>query len=385
MLEAGGEKQPEKIVSTIAETEVTVMHFVPSMLSVFLEYLSATSPDSTSKLGSLKQVYTSGEALQPEQVKRFKELLPDVKLMNLYGPTEASIDVSYYACDTFDEEAVPIGKPIDNTTLHVLDTTSSLVPYGSIGEICIGGVGLARGNLNREELTREKFKENPYKRGERLYLTGDLGKWRSDGNLEYLGRIDDQVKVRGYRIELGEIEQVLSCHERSGQVVVIARSLGERSDKDLIAYTTGEATAEELKKYSGEKLPQYMVPAYYVKLDKIPLTGSGKADRKALPNPHNTGLVTGAHVPPGTETEKQLVKIWSEVLGVQESTISISADFFALGGNSLLAVRLITRIYSLLKISLLISDLFLNSELDHLGKMIDGLKGNVKSNFEVEL
>ena len=390
MLESCGEKQPEKIVSTIASTGVTVMHFVPSMLSVFLEYL-ATSKESIPSLVSLQQVYTSGEALQPEQVKRFKELLPEVKLMNLYGPTEASIDVSYYDCervnttDDTDNLIIPIGKSIDNTQLYVLDFHHNLVPYGSIGEICIGGVGLARGYLNRDGLTKEKFITNPYNPSERLYTTGDLGRWREDGNLEYLGRMDDQVKIRGYRIELGEIEQAISSHKASGHVVVIARAINNTMDKELIAYTTGEATAEELKSYLKERLPSYMVPNYYVRLESIPLTSNGKVDRKALPDPEGTGLATGAYVPPGTETEKQLVKIWSEVLGVQESTISITADFFALGGNSLLAVRLITRIYSLLKISLLISDLFLNSELDHLGKMIDGLKGNVKSNFEIEL
>ena len=367
MLERGGENQPEKIVSAVASSQVTVMHFVPSMLGVFLEYLTH-SKDDLKRLSSLRQVYTSGEVLQVEHVRRFKELLPNVKLMNLYGPTEASIDVSYYSCDQSNENNIPIGKPIDNTMLLILDSDQHLLPYGSVGEICIGGVGLARGYLNREELTREKFKENPYKRGERLYLTGDLGKWRSDGNLEYLGRIDDQVKVRGYRIELGEIEQVLSCHERSGQVVVIARSLGERSDKDLIAYTTGEATAEELKKYSGEKLPQYMVPAYYVKLDKIPLTGSGKADRKALPNPHNTGLVTGAHVPPGTETEKQLVKIWSEVLVLHENSISITADFFSLGGNSLKAILLLSQIHKQLGVKLDFKQFFLSPTVEKQAK-----------------
>ena len=385
ILEPGREGQPEKIISSIASSGVTVIHFVPSMLSVFLEYLSQNLSE-LQRLSSLKQVYCSGEALSADQVRRFKGLLPGLNLMNLYGPTEASIDVSYYACSDEDAESIPIGRPIDNSMLYVLESaTQRMVPYGSVGEICIGGVGLARGYVNRPDLTREKFIDNPYRKGDRLYRTGDLGRWREDGNLEYVGRMDDQVKIRGYRIELGEIEHVLSGYPASGQAIVIARLLNAMPDKELIAYTTGEASAEDLRAYLKERLPHYMVPAYYVKLDKIPLTGSGKADRKSLPNPQSTGLATGAYVPPGTETEKQLVKIWSEVLGLQESTISITADFFALGGNSLLAVRLITRIYSLLKISLLISDLFLNSELDHLGKMIDGLKGNVKSNFEIEL
>jgi amino acid adenylation domain-containing protein/non-ribosomal peptide synthase protein (TIGR01720 family) len=380
ILEAGGEKQPEKIVSTIEKTNVTAMHFVPSMLGVFLEYLS-TSADSISKLQSLNQVYTSGEALQPEQVKRFKELLPDVKLMNLYGPTEASIDVSYYACDTFDtfdEEAVPIGKPIDNTSLHVLDSTYSLVPYGSIGEICIGGVGLARGYLNREELTKEKFITNPYHPEERLYRTGDLGRWREDGNMEYLGRMDDQVKIRGYRIELGEIEQALTTHPQSGQAVVIARAIHNTSDKELIAYTTGEVTAEELKSYLKERLPSYMVPNYYVKLEGIPLTSNGKVDRKGLPNPEGTGLKQVEYVAPSKDTETKLVKLWSEVLGVEEATLSIKADFFDLGGHSIKAMKLMIMLSKKFGLKSDISFIFANPCMEQMANTIESLNKQTK-------
>ena len=371
MLEPGGEKQPEKIISAVAFSQVTVMHFVPSMLGVFLEYLTH-SKDDLNRLSSLRQVYTSGEALQVEHVRRFKELLPEVKLMNLYGPTEASIDVSYYSCDQSNENNIPIGRPIDNILLYVLESaTQRLVPYGSVGEICIGGVGLARGYLNRLDLTREKFIDNPYRKGEKLYRTGDLGRWREDGNLEYVGRMDDQVKIRGYSIELGEIEHVLSGYPASGQAIVIARFLNAMPDKELIAYTTGEASAEDLRAYLKERLPHYMVPTYYVKLDKIPLTGSGKADRKSLPNPQSTGLATGAYVPPGTETEKQLVQIWSEVLGVQESTISITTDFFALGGNSLKAILLLGRVHKQLGVKLDLKQLFFSPTVEQLAKTAD--------------
>jgi acyl-CoA synthetase (AMP-forming)/AMP-acid ligase II len=210
-----------------------------------------------------------------------------------------------------------------------------LVPYGSTGEICIGGVGLARGYLNREDLTKEKFIDDPYKPGERLYRTGDLGRWREDGNLEFLGRMDDQVKIRGYRIELGEIEQVLSSHSKTKQAVVIARALiSETAEKELIAYTTGEATAEELKAYLKEKLPVYIVPNYYVKLEKIPLTSNGKVDRKNLPDPEGTGMSKGNYLAPQTETEKQLVNAWSEVLRAKQDEIGLESDFFALGGEA---------------------------------------------------
>ena len=385
ILEPGGENQPEKIIHNIAESGVTVLHFVPSMLAVFLEYLSSKKED-LHLLTNLKQVYTSGEALHVNQALNFKEILPHVNLMNLYGPTEASIDVSFYACTDKEEECIPIGKPIDNTTLYVLDAeTQELVPYGSAGEICIGGVGLARGYLNRPELTEAKFIDNPFNKREKIYRTGDIGRWREDGNLEYLGRIDDQVKIRGYRIELGEIEQVLSLYPGLSQVVVIARVLNNISDPELIAYFTGAAMAEELKNFLRERLPHYMVPNFYVKLDKIQLTSNGKVDRKVLPNPEGTGMQNAVYVAPLTETEKHLIKIWSEILGIDEKSISIKADFFTLGGNSLNAIKLITRIHSLLEIRLLISDLFLNSELESLARMIDSLNNTVNRNFEMEL
>jgi acyl carrier protein len=200
--------------------------------------------------------------------------------------------------------------------------------------------------------------------------------------------IDDQVKIRGYRIELGEIEQALSSHKSSGQAVVIARTLtSNTTDKELIAYTTGEATAEELKAYLKEKLPSYMVPSYYVKLESIPLTSNGKVDRKNLPDPEGTGLKQAEYVAPSTDTEKHLIKLWSEVLGVEESALSIKADLFDLGGNSLNAIRLITRIHRSLAVRLMISDLFLHPELQSMARLIESLNGSneVKSNFEIEL
>ena len=197
--------------------------------------------------------------------------------------------------------------------------------------------------------------------------------------------MDDQVKIRGYRIELGEIEQAISSHPKSGQAVVIARAINGTSDKELIAYTTAEATAEELKAYLKESLPSYMVPNYYVRLESIPLTRNGKVDRKALPDPEGTGLQQATYIAPTTETEKKLVKIWSEVLGVEEATLSINADFFDLGGNSLKAIRLITKIHQSLNMRLMISYLFIYSDLESLARMLDGLNISFKSNFEFEL
>jgi acyl carrier protein len=193
------------------------------------------------------------------------------------------------------------------------------------------------------------------------------------------------VKIRGYRIELGEIEQAISSHPHSSQAVVIARAINNTSDKELIAYTTGEATADELKAYLKESLPSYMVPNYYVRLESIPLTSNGKVDRKALPDPEGTGMQQATYIAPSTETEKKLVKIWSEVLGTKEEEIGLYSDFFALGGNSLKAIRLITKIHQSLNIRLMISDLFFYSDLETLARMLDGLNISLKSNFEFEL
>ncbi|SMD41575.1 amino acid adenylation domain-containing protein [Aquiflexum balticum DSM 16537] len=356
MLEPGGEKQPEKIVATIEASQVTVLHFVPSMLEVFLEYLSSSTEDIL-KLRSLKQVYTSGEALKAEQVRRFKELLPDVSLMNLYGPTEASIDVSYYACDTAVEQSIPIGKPIDNTALYVLSSTHQLVPFGTVGEICIGGVGLARGYLNRDELTREKFIKNPYRPKERLYRTGDLGRWRGDGNLEYLGRMDDQVKIRGYRIELGEIESILLLHPNVKQAVVMARENG-LGDKRLVGYVVcdGNFDKESVSAFLRSKLPEYMVPALWLQLEKLPLTFSGKTDRKALPDVGISDMVTAEYTEPRNDQEKQLAVIWQRILGLDR--VGIHDDFFALGGHSLLAMRTVAAIRKEMGSEISIRDFF---------------------------
>ena len=313
-------------------------------------------------------------------------LFNSVSILNGYGPTEGTVCSTFFNVDSSlrRNQNLPIGIPIQNTAVYILNKHHHLVPYGSIGEICIGGAGLARGYLNREELTREKFIENPYKPGERIYKTGDLGRWRDDGNLEYLGRIDDQVKIRGYRIELGEIESVLSQHAQVTAALVVAKAIND-SEKELIAYTTGEAEAITLKDYLKEKLPSYMVPSYYVKLASIPLTSNGKVNRKALPMPEGTGISTNNYIAPSTDTEKTLAKIWSEVLSLPEDILSIKADFFEIGGNSLKAIRLISRIHSLFGVKLIISDLFLNTDIETLSIIIESLKSNFNSNFEIEL
>jgi len=278
----GGERNPPGIVDAVRKHRVSVMHFVPSMLNVFLEYLDAKGPAAMQALRSLRQVFASGEALAPSHVRRFNALL-DARLTNLYGPTEATVDVSYFDCPRGrDIDVIPIGRPIHNTRLYILrDGREAAI--GETGELCIAGIGLARGYLNKPALTAEKFVDNPVNPGERIYRTGDLARWLPDGNVEYLGREDRQVKIRGLRVELGEIEStlreypgVIDCmaavEKHSESVMILVAHVVSRSELDVAA----------VKQYLRHRLPDYMVPHRFERIPEMPLTSSGKADRKAV-------------------------------------------------------------------------------------------------------
>ena len=288
MLAPGGERNPLAIVEAVRRHRVTVMHFVPSMLNAFLHHLDAR-PAAVEGLVSLRRVFASGEALMPGHVRRFNELWGSrtgTRLTNLYGPTEATVDVSYFDCPIRGEiESVPIGRPIDNTRLYVIKDGAQAA-IGEIGELCIAGVGLARGYLNKPALTAEKFTDNPVNPGERIYRTGDLARWRPDGNVEYLGREDHQVKIRGLRIELGEIENRIRAHPGIADCVVVVKRHSENVLL-IVAYLVCNANISltALKDSLRRFLPEYMVPHRFEILDAIPLTPSGKADRKALPEP----------------------------------------------------------------------------------------------------
>ncbi|GHH88233.1 hypothetical protein GCM10018793_67110 [Streptomyces sulfonofaciens] len=329
-----GHKDPAYLVDVVNREGITTLHFVPSMLRVFLE-----APDVRTCTG-ITRVVCSGEALPPDVVRRFNDTLP-AELHNLYGPTEAGVDVSYWAVErtAADTAVVPIGRPVANTALHVLDERLQLLPPGIPGELHIGGVQLATGYLGRPGLTAERFVPSPLPGagpGERLYRTGDLVRHLPNGALEYLGRIDGQVKLRGFRVELGEVEAALTSHP-----AVSAAAAGVW-DGRLAAYVvpTGDPPdAAELKAHAGRWLPEHMVPSAVLVLPRLPTTANGKLDRRALPEPRQAAAAT-RFTAPRTPLEAAVAAVWAEVLG--RDGIGVHDDFFALGGHSLLAARLVT-------------------------------------------
>jgi amino acid adenylation domain-containing protein len=336
MLEPGGQRDPRKIIAAIERHRVTVIHFVPSMLGPFLDQLEA-QPDAIDRLVSLRLVFCSGEALSPALVDRFNRVFSVIgipRLVNLYGPTEATVDVSYFDCPSAGPiDVIPIGKPIDNTTLVVLDEGGNPCPVGVPGELNIGGVGLARGYRGRDDLTAAAFVADQRVPGGRRYRTGDLARWRADGNLEYLGRIDDEVKVRGNRVSPGEVQKAMESFPGVRSAVVIGES-SESHGTHLIGYFVGECvTADGVRAYLAQRLPDYMIPTRFVQLDALPLTASGKVDRRALPRPAATDR---SAVGPRTSVEAVLADVFAAVLKVE--SVGVHDNFFAIGGDSILAL-----------------------------------------------
>jgi surfactin family lipopeptide synthetase A len=285
LLKPGYEKFPQAIIECVAQKQVTVMHFVPSMLSAFLNYVDEHR--AAPRLASLQQVFASGEVLTPVHLKKFNRILyatNATRLANLYGPTEATVDVTYFDCPTQGEiERIPIGKPIDNIEILILNAENTCAAILEIGELCIAGAGVARGYLHNPSLTAEKFVAHPLRARERIYRTGDLARWLPDGNIEFLGRADQQVKVRGIRIELGEIEIAIAECAAIRQCVVVAEQESENVTL-LTAYivVNDEFSVKALKDYLKTILPDYMIPNLFIPVDAIPLTPTGKADRTML-------------------------------------------------------------------------------------------------------
>ncbi|MET9297463.1 amino acid adenylation domain-containing protein [Streptomyces sp. NPDC003077] len=345
LLPVGAEKDPRGLVRTLTERRVTTVHFVPSMLGPFLDLLEE-SPDLLPGLSSLRRVFCSGEALPAARAEQFHRVFaaqaePPL-LVNLYGPTEATVDVSYHdlpADGTRPVRRVPIGRPIDNTRLYVLDAHGTPQPAGVPGELCIGGVGVARGYLDRPELTAEKFTDDPFVPGGRLYRTGDLARWLADGEVEYLGRIDGQVKIRGNRVETGEVQNALASVDGVRDAVVVDAHAPERGTY-LVGYYVADQEREHahLRAALLETLPEFMVPAHFVRIERIPLTPNGKADRRALPAPSLPTADPARRTAPRNETEETLARIWAEVLGTGEP-VGVHDDYYVLGGDSILMLR----------------------------------------------
>lgn len=330
---------------------------------VGLQQLAELSHTDCAQVSSLKEIITAGEQLQSSTaIRQLLQGLPNCVLKNQYGPTEAHV-VSEYILEkdpTQWAELPPIGKPISNVELLILDPAMQVVPIGVSGELYIGGVALARGYLNNPELSAEKFIAHPFHPACRLYKTGDLAQWLPDGNIQYLGRIDNQLKIRGYRIEIGEVEQVLLTHEAIQTCAVVAHSF--QNTKELVAYLIPKTGAripsiEALRQYLSAQLPDYMIPGYFVELSSFPMTSSGKVDRKALPAPDTTTLNSGVpQVAPRNELEATLLGIWEEVL--ERNAISVLDNFFSLGGHSLRAIRVMSLIKQRLHRTLRLADLF---------------------------
>jgi len=377
-------RDPQLFIRALAENRVTRIVIVPSLLKTLLEMF----PRLQDQVPELKFWCSSGEHLSQELVHRFQQSMPDAVLVNLYGSTEVSGDATYYdlrfADPTLD---VSIGRPISNTQIYILDSQRQPVPIGVVGDLWVGGDGLARGYWNNPELTAESFIRNPFsdKPNARLYLTGDRARYRSDGNIEFLGRTDNQLKIRGYRVELGEIESMLNQHPRVKESVVVAsdyasNSNGRKSEnenpKSLVGYfvaSNERPSVTELRHFLKQRLPDYMVPSLFVDLDALPLTPNGKVDRNALPPPNGARPeLDHGFVEPRTEVEELVAQAWQDVLKFDR--IGIYDNFFDLGGHSLLATRLVARLRGNFNIDLPLRKLFELPTVAELAEHIEFLR-----------
>ena len=336
---------PSTFMQRLLQDKTDILEVVPSYLSAMLGELEKQK--TTSSLNQISYLLVTGEELKSDLVKSWFSLYPSKKLVNAYGPTEASDDITHHVMNSYDgSKYIPIGKPVQNLKLYIVDQSMQLCPIGVAGEICVAGIGVGRGYLNNTSKTKEVFMDDPFASSKsiRLYKTGDIGKWLLDGNIQYLGRKDEQVKIRGYRIELGEIEHALTQIEGIKQACVLVKERKSESGvtKYLVGYYIGDKsqTSLNLQNILSEVLPEFMVPSVLVSLDNFPLTANGKLDKKALPDPDFTS--NAVHVAPRSELETMLCQIWQEVLNTDK--ISVTDNFFRIGGDSILSIQVSSRI-----------------------------------------
>ncbi|MEW9701882.1 amino acid adenylation domain-containing protein, partial [Paenibacillus sp. SI8] len=361
-------QNPKEFTQLLRDEQVTVLNQTPTAFySVIHEEMQREDGGV-----AIRYVIFGGEALNPVMLKPWRHKYPATKLINMYGITETTVHVTFKEIGEKEIETnvSNIGTPIPTLSCYILDSNRQLVPMGVVGEMYVGGAGVARGYLNRDELTSERFIMNPYKPSERLYKSGDLAKMLPNGEMEYLGRIDNQVKIRGHRIELGEIETSLLGHPLIHEVTVIALD-DAQGQKYLCAYLISETelTVADLRGHLAQELPSYMVPSHYVRLDRMPITVNGKIDRKALPKPTGIAVTGREYMPPSTDTEHQLVLIWRDIL--ENDRIGVQDNFFELGGHSLKAMQIISRIHQLCFVELPLRVLFETPTIQAIAPYID--------------
>jgi acyl-CoA synthetase (AMP-forming)/AMP-acid ligase II len=367
---------PELLLEALARERVTRIVLVPTLLHVLLEH----APDLGARVPQLKLWTVSGEELPAELARKFRAAFPEARLLNLYGSSEVAGDATYYEVgDAARLNSVPIGKPISNTQVYVLDELMEPLPIAVPGMLYVGGDCVSPGYWRRPDLTRERFIANPFtEQFGPVFATGDRARWLLDGNLEYLGRADSQTKIRGFRIELGEVEANLTAHPLVRQAAVIVSGTSPEA-RQLTAYVVGEGGAslssQELREFLRTRLPAYMIPTFFVELPELPLLPSGKVDRRALPSPPSETLTAKPEqIGPRDDTERQLLSMWRELLKVEE--LGVTDNFFELGGNSLLAMQVLARIRKAFEVEVSIPSFFDGPSIEELRREIEKAKAS---------
>jgi amino acid adenylation domain-containing protein len=363
----------DKLYQAVVKYEITTMWLTSPLFNQISTYMPEV-------FKTLKNLLVGGDVLLPERINAVRNVCKGLNMVNGYGPTENTTFSVCLAIDKDYKDNIPIGKPISNSTAYVLDKNDKPQPIGVMGELCVGGDGLARGYLNNPELTREKFVDNPSVLGERMYRTGDLVKWLPGGNIEFIGRMDDQVKIRGFRIELGEIESQLLKHPLISETVVLSKE-DQNDGKYLCAYFTGEKelTVTQLREYLSSNLPDYMIPSYFIQLEKMPLTPNGKIDKIMLPEPDgiiNTGV---EYIAPSNEIEEKLVLLWQDIL--QIIRVSTKDNFFELGGHSLKATTLVSRIHKEFNVDFPLREVFNLPTIMEMARYLKNAKKSIYSSI----